>query len=144
MYVSFFFYLRNRPSRQVRTSRVRQIAGCAGHYALMTCHGCWALVTKCTSSHHGHSLVNKARNFKSFVVLGTKQEPSDPEEQEIDSLELNSEGERVSRRDDASWCVYERCSVMPSEVECICCKELAFLSKLVEGLFLTSHFCYSN
>ena len=33
-----------------------------------------------------------------------------------------------SQRTDSSWCVCERWTVMPSEVECVCCKELSFLS----------------
>ena len=63
------------------------------------------------------------------------------EEELIDSgeeEEASLESSRVeSRRTDASWCVCERCQVMPSEVECVCCKELPFLSKMVEGLLLS-------
>ena len=33
-------------------------------------------------------------------------------------------------------CVCKRCTVISSELECACCKELPFLSKLVEGLLL--------
>ena len=55
------------------------------------------------------------------------------EEEEIDSLELNGESERVSRQENASWYVCERCLFMQSEVKCICRQELAFLSKLIEG-----------
>ncbi|XP_068671269.1 P2X purinoceptor 7-like [Montipora capricornis] len=69
-----------------------------------------------------------------------KEDSSGPEEQEIDSLEPNCESERVSRQENASWCVCGRCSIMSSEVECICCQELAFLSKLVKGLTcITEH-----
>ena len=72
----------------------------------------------------------------SWTKKSTEEDSSAPEELEIDSLEPNSnEGEEVSRRENASWCVCECCLVMPSEVECICYQKLAFLSKLVEGLF---------
>ena len=61
-----------------------------------------------------------------------EERSSDSEEEEIGDLNSSS-GE--SRRTNTSWCLCDRCAVMPTEVECICCKELAFLSKTVEGLF---------
>ncbi|PFX13828.1 hypothetical protein AWC38_SpisGene22064 [Stylophora pistillata] len=59
------------------------------------------------------------------------------EEEQIDSGEEEAllDSSRVeSRRTDLSWCECERCGVMLSEVECVRCKELPFLSQLVEGL----------
>ena len=62
------------------------------------------------------------------------------EEEQIDSGEEEAsslDSSRVeSRRTDLSWCECERCSVLPSEVECVCYKELHFLSRLVEGLLI--------
>ncbi|XP_067045481.1 uncharacterized protein [Acropora muricata] len=51
---------------------------------------------------------------------------SDSEEEEIGDLELPS-GE--NRETHTSWCLCERCAVMPTEKACVCCKEIAFLSK---------------
>ncbi|CAH3172729.1 unnamed protein product [Porites lobata] len=59
-----------------------------------------------------------------------EEEQIDSGEEEVSSL-YSSRLE--SRRTDLSWCECERC-LMPSEVECVCCKELPFLSQLVEGL----------
>ena len=38
------------------------------------------------------------------------------------------------RRLDTSWCLCEQCTIMPTEVESISCKEPPFLSKMVEGI----------
>ena len=57
---------------------------------------------------------------------------SEAEEEEDDSsLENAGTGDR---RSDTSWCLCERCAIMPTKVESICCKEPAFLSKMVEGI----------
>ena len=61
-----------------------------------------------------------------------EEQGSDSEEEEINNLEQPS-GE--TRRTNTSWCTCDRCAVMPTEKVCVCCKELAFLSKIVEGLF---------
>ena len=62
-----------------------------------------------------------------------EEEQTDSGEEEVSSLDSSR---LESRRTDLSWCEYERCCVMPSEVECDCCKELPFLSQLVEGLLI--------
>ena len=54
---------------------------------------------------------------------------SDSEEEEIDDLELPSGENRATH----TSC--ERCAVMPTEKERVCCKEIAFLSKVMKGLF---------
>ena len=61
-----------------------------------------------------------------------EEEQIDSGEEEVSSL-YSSRLE--SRRTDLSLCECERC-LMPSEVECVCCKELPFLSQLVEGLLI--------
>ena len=55
---------------------------------------------------------------------------SESEEEEND---FSARSSNESRLVDTSWCSCERCVVMPKEIECICCKELVFLSKVVEG-----------
>ena len=63
----------------------------------------------------------------------SNEERSESEaEEEGDSLLVNSG--TGDRRSDTSWCLCERCAIMPTEVESICCKEPAFLSKMVEGI----------
>ena len=62
-----------------------------------------------------------------------EEEQTDSGEEEVSSLDSSR---LESRRTDLSWSEYERCCVMPSEVECDCCKELPFLSQLVEGLLI--------
>ena len=57
---------------------------------------------------------------------------SDSEEEEIGDLELPSGENRATH---TSWCLCERCAVMPTEKECVCCKEIAFLLKVMKGLF---------
>ena len=52
-------------------------------------------------------------------------------EEEENDYSAHSSNE--SRLVDTSWCSCERCVAMPKEIECICCKELVFLSKVVEG-----------
>ncbi|CAH3044713.1 unnamed protein product [Porites evermanni] len=59
-----------------------------------------------------------------------EEEQTDSGKEEVSSLDSSR---LESRRTDLSWCEYERCCVMPSEVECDCCKELPFLSQLVEA-----------
>lgn len=62
-----------------------------------------------------------------------EEQGSDSEEEdEIGNLESPS-GE--SWRTNTSWCLCDQCALMPTEKECVCCKELAFLSKTVEGWF---------
>lgn len=57
---------------------------------------------------------------------------SEEEEEEDDSLLGNAD--TGVRRLDTSWCLCERCAIMPTEVESVCCKESAFLSKMVEEI----------
>ena len=62
-----------------------------------------------------------------------EEQGSDSEEEdEIGNLESPS-GE--SWRTNTSWCLCDQCALMPTEKECVCYKELAFLSKIVEGWF---------
>ncbi|KAK2553535.1 hypothetical protein P5673_025020 [Acropora cervicornis] len=62
---------------------------------------------------------------------------SDSEEEEIGDLELPSGENRATH---TSWCLCERCAVMPTKKECVCCKEIAFLSKVMKGLScITEH-----
>ena len=62
-----------------------------------------------------------------------EEQGSDSEEEdEIGNLESPS-GE--SRRTNTSWCLCDQCAIMPTEKECVYCKELAFLLKIVEGWF---------
>lgn len=58
------------------------------------------------------------------------QSAAEEEEGEEDSV-LNEGNE--NRRSNTSWCSCEQCAAMPSERECVCCKELTFLFKIVEG-----------
>ena len=52
---------------------------------------------------------------------------SEPEEEE------NYSPSAENRRTHTLWCSCERCVVMKKESECTCCKEITFLSKVVEG-----------
>ena len=64
-----------------------------------------------------------------------EEQGSDSEEEEISNFEPPSRESRRANTDNTSWCLCDRCAVMPTEKECVCCKELAFVSKTVEGLF---------
>ena len=59
---------------------------------------------------------------------------SESEEEGSDSSAISS---TESRQTDSSWCSYRRCVVMEKEIECICSQEIAFLSRIVEGEFIT-------
>ena len=61
---------------------------------------------------------------------------SDSEEEEIGDLELPSGKNRATH---TSWCLCERCAVMPTEKACVCCKEIAFLSKVMKAFFQFMH-----
>ena len=77
-----------------------------------------------------------ARNTES----GCKYSSEDIEEQGSDSEEEDEIGNLESpsgesRRTNTSWCFCDQCALMPTAKECVCCKGLAFLSKIVEGWF---------
>ena len=62
----------------------------------------------------------------------TDERSESEEEEEDDSIFSNAN--TSDRRLDMSWCLCEQCTIMPTEVKSICCKEPAFLSKMVEGI----------
>ena len=62
----------------------------------------------------------------------TDERSESEEEEEDDSIFSNAN--TSDRRLDTSWCLCEQCTIMPTEVESICCKEPAFLSKMVGGI----------
>ena len=66
-------------------------------------------------------------------VLSSTDERSESEEEEEDDS-IFSNANTSDRRLDTSWCLCDKCTIMPTEVESICCKEPAFLSKMVEGI----------
>ena len=85
------------------------------------------------------------RDFKTMSIQPYQLEPEYSSSEQGEEEQIDSGEEEVSsldslrlesRRTDLSWCECERCCVMPSEVECVCCKELPFLSQLVEGLLI--------
>ena len=59
---------------------------------------------------------------------------SESEEEENYSSAFSS---MESRQTDSSWCSCGRCVVMEKEIECICCQEITFLSRIVEGESIT-------
>lgn len=59
---------------------------------------------------------------------------SESEEEENDSSAFSS---TESRQTDSSWCSCGRCVVMEKEIECVCCQEITFLSRIVEGESIT-------
>lgn len=61
---------------------------------------------------------------------------SDSEEEEIGDMEFPSGENRATH---TSWCLCERCAVMPTEKERVCCKEIAFLSKVMKGHSVMQH-----
>mgnify|MGYP001792725684 CR=1 FL=1 len=70
-------------------------------------------------------------------------EYSSGEERDYDFEESNEEegfstqfSSDTSRKTSTSWCSCGKCLVMATVVECVCCRELSFLSKTIEGLFL--------
>ena len=84
------------------------------------------------------------RDFKTMSIQPYQLEPEYSSSEQGEEEQIDSGEEEVSsldslrlesRRTDLSWCECESC-VMPSEVECVCCKELPFLSQLVEGLLI--------
>ena len=58
---------------------------------------------------------------------------SEEEEEEEDDSPLANAGGTGDCRSHTSWCLYKQCTMMPTEVECVCCLELAYLSKMVKG-----------
>ena len=55
---------------------------------------------------------------------------SESEEEENDYSAISR---TESRQTHSSWCSCGRRVVMDKEIECICCQEIAFLSRVVEG-----------
>ena len=66
------------------------------------------------------------------VYSSTDERSESEEEEEDDSIFSN--GNTSDRRLDTSWCLFEQCTIMSTEVESISCKEPALLSKMVEGI----------
>ena len=62
----------------------------------------------------------------------TSKRSESEEEEEDDSIFPNANTSDC--RLDTSWCLCEQCTIMPTEVASIFCKEPAFLSKMVEGI----------
>ena len=90
------------------------------------------------------------RDFKTMSIQPYQLEPEYSSSEQGEEEQIDSGEEEVSslyssrlesRRTDLSWCECERC-LMPSEVECVCCKELPFLSQLVEGLLIPIKYIY--
>ncbi|XP_068729131.1 uncharacterized protein [Montipora capricornis] len=73
----------------------------------------------------------------------TNERSESEEEGEDDSVLSNANTSEC--RLDTSWCLCEQCAIMPTEVASICCKEPAFLSKMVEGLsYITEHSSFQS
>ena len=58
---------------------------------------------------------------------------SEAEEEGGEDEALASNEIGVDRLSNTSWCSCERCGLMPTEAESVCCKELTFLSTMIEG-----------
>ena len=70
--------------------------------------------------------------FEPEYSSSEEQPQSAAEEEEGEEDSVSNEGNE-NRLSNMSWCSCERCVAMPSEKECVCCKEVTFLSKIVEG-----------
>ena len=91
------------------------------------------------------------RDFKTMSIQPYQLEPEHSSSEQGEEEQIDSGEEEVSSLDysrlesrwtDLSWCECERYCVVPSEVECVCCKELSFLSQLVEGLLIPIKYIY--
>ena len=95
------------------------------HCGLMTYRGC-----------HAVFIVNMSQispyQFEPEYSSSEEQPQSAAEEEGEEEDSVSNEGNK-NRRSNTSWCSCEGCVAMPSEKECVCCKELTFLSKIVEG-----------
>ena len=52
-----------------------------------------------------------------------EDQSNDSGEEETDVLVASSAENRVT---DTSWCLCDRCAIMPTEKECVCCKNSHF------------------
>ena len=43
----------------------------------------------------------------------------------------------AGRLRNSSWCKCGECSEMPTEMECVCCREMKNIEKMIEGKFFT-------
>ena len=86
---------------------------------------------------HAVFIVNMSQispyQFEPEYSSSEEQPQSAAEEEEGEEEDSVSNEGNENRRSNTSWCSCERCVSMPSEKECVCCKELTFLSKIVEG-----------
>ena len=71
--------------------------------------------------------------FEPEYSSSEEQPQSAAEEEEGEEENSVSNEGNENRRSNTSWCSCERSVAMPSEKECVYCKELTFLSKIVEG-----------
>ncbi|KAL9976758.1 hypothetical protein ACROYT_G014087 [Oculina patagonica] len=62
-----------------------------------------------------------------------EEEISEAEEEE-EEIVRSAPSNAVRRTANTSWCACDVCELMPTEKECVCCKELKFLSKVVKDL----------
>ena len=102
---------------------------------LMTYRGCFALLgypVLCVLSEQKQEM-SQILPYQLEPEYSSTDERSESEEEEEDDS-IFSNANTSDRRLDTSWCLCEQCTIMPTEVESICCKEPAFLSKMVEGI----------
>ena len=58
-------------------------------------------------------------------------------EDELDELDL-SVNVNAGRLRNSSWCKCGECSEMPTEMECVCCREMKNIEKMIESKFYTT------
>ena len=58
-------------------------------------------------------------------------------EDEVDELDLPV-NVNAGRLRNSSWCKCGECSEMPTEMECVCCREMKNIEKMIESKFYTT------
>ncbi|KAK3748972.1 hypothetical protein QZH41_010818 [Actinostola sp. cb2023] len=78
--------------------------------------------------------MDQIQPFQFEPEYSTDEEEFDSPVSSQSSTETTEQVERVSRLGERSWCQCGGCAAMPTEKECVCCKELRFLLPVIEGL----------
>ncbi|KAK3746312.1 hypothetical protein QZH41_006888 [Actinostola sp. cb2023] len=76
--------------------------------------------------------MDQIQPFQFEPEYSTDEEEFDSPVSSQSSTETTEQVERVSRLGERSWCQCGGCAAMPTEKECVCCKELRFLLPVIE------------
>ena len=75
--------------------------------------------------------------FQPFILEPEYSSEEELLEDEVDQLDLLV-NVNAGRLRNSSWCKCGECSEMPTEMECVCCREMKNIEKMIESKFYTT------